>query len=100
MFITIEPTEEMFDFPVKDGTTIPCRVWVGRTEGGIKIDAYVLSIVVPENATADLKKELPKFMVPSRERYATETHLAELQRKQFEERSRLLHETGWPGDDG
>lgn len=71
MKITLQPIDEMFDFPNTDGSTIPCRIWAGKTDKGTEIEAYVLSIV-PIDETSDLKNELPEFMRPSREIYATE----------------------------
>jgi len=49
MRITLEPTPEMFDAPI-NGVKVPTRVWKGRTDSGLEIEAYILSIV-PENET-------------------------------------------------
>lgn len=73
MKATLEPTPELFQAPI-NGVRVPCRVWRGTTEGGVPIEAYVLSIVpdppIPDlmaELSDQLKAELPPFMVPSRQ---------------------------------
>lgn len=73
MNITIEPTPEKYDAPI-NGVMVPVRIWKGRTEGGVEIEAYVLSITpnTPHDV-ARLKDELPPFMKPSRDTYTIDT---------------------------
>ncbi len=67
MKITIEPTAEVFEAPI-NGVKVPVRVWSGRTESGLEIEAYVLSIVPKDELDhLRMKAELPEFMRPSRE---------------------------------
>ena len=68
--ITVKPTQEIWNATI-NGTVIPLRVWEGVTSGGLAIDAYVLSIV-PDDDTGQLSKELPSFMVKSREMFTIE----------------------------
>lgn len=69
MNIVLEPTREMWAAPI-NGVKVPVRVWTGRTDGGVAIEAYVLSIV-PINVmdSPRLKVEIPEFMRPSRETF-------------------------------
>jgi len=72
MKITIEPTREQFDAPI-NGAIIPLRVWFGRTEGGIPIEAFILSITPNDPAQGlALRAELPPFMRPSRETFTVD----------------------------
>lgn len=74
MRMTIEPTPEMCDAPV-NGRMIPVRIWHGHTEGGIEVEAYVVSIT-PVNGESDveqLREELPDFMMRSRVMYDIDT---------------------------
>lgn len=74
MNITIEPTPEMYAAPI-DGKVIPVRIWTGHTDGGIPVEAYVLSITPNDVADVDrLRASLPFFMVPSRKLYAIDGH--------------------------
>jgi len=69
MKIIIEATPEMFDAPI-NGQSIPMRVWKGKTEQGVEIEAYVLSIVtVDHNDHGKLLCEADDFMVPTRDQY-------------------------------
>jgi hypothetical protein len=90
MQITIEPTEEKYLAPV-NGVQVPTRIWLGVTEGGINIEAYVLSIVpLNEFDAADFKAECQadECLKPSRELYAIDT------RSEQEKRAQSIHETG------
>lgn len=74
--IQIEPTPEMYDAPI-NGVQVPVRVWKGYTQGGVQIEAYVLSIVPHDDeAVRALMAELPSFMRPSRELYAIDLTMA------------------------
>lgn len=73
MKIVVAPTLEIWDAPI-NGVKVPVRIWVGYTEGGIAIEAYVLSIT--PDAVADsprLNAEMPGFMRPSRETFVIDT---------------------------
>lgn len=69
MKATLEPTSELYEAPI-NGVRVPVRIWKGLTEGGVRIEAYVLSIT-PDNSEDSnrLRDELPDFMVPSRQMY-------------------------------
>lgn len=73
MYLTIEPTEEMYNAPI-NGQLIPIRIWHGYTEGGIAVEAYVLAIGPdsPLDATR-FGAELPAFMKRSHEMYDIDT---------------------------
>lgn len=87
--ITMEPTAEMFEAPI-NGVKVPVRIWAGVTSGGVKVEAYVLSITPNDDAdAAKMKAELPGFMVPSRAVYSIDT------RSVAEKRAQAIHETGW-----
>lgn len=59
----------MWGAPI-NGQIIPVRIWVGMTEGGVPIEAYVLSIVpIDGEHTERLAMEIPDFMVKSRQAY-------------------------------
>lgn len=69
MKITITPTRELYDVPI-NGQAVPTRIWSGVTEGGVVVEAYVISIVpVQASDTERLRAELPDFMVRSRQMY-------------------------------
>jgi len=70
MKTTLEPTSELVTIPV-NGTQVPVRVWTGMTEGGVPLDAYILSIVPrdPEVNVELLAAEIPTYMRPSRESF-------------------------------
>lgn len=73
MKATIEPTPELYDAPI-NGVKVPVRIWKGTTEGGVAIEAYVLSITPDNDADAPrLKVELPAFVRPSRETFTIDT---------------------------
>jgi hypothetical protein len=83
MKATVWPTEEMYDFPARVGADgkvqhVPCRIWQGKTDGGIDVEFYVLS-VGPERDEdhALLKLELPKYMTRTRDIYPTAQNLLE-----------------------
>lgn len=73
MKATVEPTPDLYDAPI-NGVMVPVRIWRGRTEGGVPIEAYVLTIT-PEHAAdaATLQAELPGYMRPTREMYRIDT---------------------------
>jgi hypothetical protein len=77
MHIKIEPTPELYNGPI-NGVEIPLRIWKGRTEGGVEIEAYVLAIT-PNNAQdwERLRVELPEFMVRARQAFAIGDHKRE-----------------------
>ncbi len=88
MKVTLEPTAEIFEAPV-NGVKVPMRVWVGQTEGGVAIGAYVLSIVpIDTGDHARMKAELPSFMRPSRDVFTIDT------RSEAEKRAQHIHDTG------
>lgn len=88
MKITIEATAEIFEAPI-NGTKVPVRVWTGQTEGGIGIEAYVLSIVPKEPLDhARMASELPGCMRPSSQMFTIDT------RSDTEKRAQHIHETG------
>lgn len=73
MKATIVPTRELYNAPI-NGVKVPVRIWRGFTEGGVAIEAYVLSITPDEpEEHARLQTELPDFMRPSREMYSIDT---------------------------
>ena len=89
MKVTASPTEEKFDAPI-NGVFVPTRIWIGKTEGGVEIELYVLSIVPKNDADSEkLKEEIPSFMKPSRE-----TFTINLEEDPAARRARILHETG------
>ena len=68
--ITISPTDENFDVPI-NGVKVPCRVWIGITDSGAELEAYVVSIV-PERGES--KKDFHDWadkagLVRSRDKY-------------------------------
>jgi hypothetical protein len=88
MNIVIEPTPEMFEAHI-NGAVIPVRIWAGRTQGGIPIEAYVLSITPNDSDdVAGLRAELPSYMKPSRETFSIDT------RSDAERRAQHIHDTG------
>jgi hypothetical protein len=68
--ITIQPTPEVVTFTI-NGAKVPLRVWVGRTDAGTPLDAYVLSIVPEKPYTLD--SEVPEFMRRSRDTFNIDT---------------------------
>ena len=65
--MTIEPTDERYEAPI-DGKLIPVRIWRGKTEGGIPLEAYVLSVTPQFDEDAErLGTELG--LRPTRETY-------------------------------
>lgn len=69
MKITIEPTREMVNITL-DGNAVAMRIWRGTSEGGVPVEMYVVSVVPDENFIEQFKKEVPPFMMPSRQAYA------------------------------
>lgn len=70
MKATLSPTSELF-LACINGVNVPTRIWRGTTEGGIQIEAYILSVTpVSKQDHGMLKSELPDFMKPSRETFA------------------------------
>lgn len=62
MNVLLEPTPEI-DWFIINGGRVPLRIWRGATDGGIAIEAYVLSIVPVDHADdARLKEAIPEFM--------------------------------------
>jgi len=58
MKITLESTPEVGRLEV-DGCQVPARVWVGMTESGIPIVAFITRIGFPEGADAtEFEREL------------------------------------------
>lgn len=53
MKITIESTEILAKFNGAD-----VRLWKGKTEGGVEIQAYVTAIVVPRGETQEVERDL------------------------------------------
>jgi hypothetical protein len=66
MKMTIYPTPEIWNAPI-NGVQVPVRVWIGETDSGIRVEAYVLSIV-PLNPSDKLA--VPDFMVKSRDMFS------------------------------
>jgi len=67
--ITIEPTDENFDVPV-NGTKVPTRIWFGFTDSGIRIEAYVVSIVPYDDGDQGLHEwAVSAGLVRSRDKY-------------------------------
>jgi hypothetical protein len=62
MKITIEPTRELYNARIND-TVVPVRMWRGRTDDGIEIEAYLLAIA-PVNA-ANGERLRTKFPIGS-----------------------------------
>jgi hypothetical protein len=59
MKITIEPTRELYNARINDAT-VPVRMWRGRTEDGIEIEAYLLAIAPAVDADAErLQQQYP-----------------------------------------
>jgi hypothetical protein len=59
MKITIEPTRETYNAQIND-TTVPVRMWRGRTDDGIEIEAYILAIAPVSRIEAELlSKQFP-----------------------------------------
>ena len=59
MKITIEPTREVYNVRIND-TTVPVRMWRGRTDDGIEIEAYLLAIApASEGDLEALRKQFP-----------------------------------------
>lgn len=53
MRLTIESTPDLVTI---DG--VPCRRWIGRTEGGIAVEVYVHRVAVEEKDVPRLQNEL------------------------------------------
>jgi len=66
MNITVEPTPEVFH-AVINGVEIPLRIWKGKTDGGIAIEAYVLSITPNNSADHEALGEALPFKRKSRD---------------------------------
>ena len=69
MKINIEPTPDMLDVKL-NGVDVPARIWVGVTDQGTRIEAYVISIVPLDGGT--IHNEVPDFMRPSRQTFQIE----------------------------
>lgn len=72
MTVTIEPTEKMHTALLHGGVDVPLRVWQGSTEAGQSVELFVFAIVPMEKtdkAMVRLAKQLPAFMVPTRDAY-------------------------------
>ncbi len=58
MKITLESTPDVGRLEV-DGCQVPARIWVGTTESGIPIVAFITRIGFPEGAdTTEFEREL------------------------------------------
>lgn len=69
MKIELEATPELYEVPIND-TFVRVRIWKGKTDSGIAIEAYILSIVPKDKsikAIAKFVEQLPSFMRPTRE---------------------------------
>lgn len=66
MKLIIEPTPGLHDIKFND-VTVPARLWVGVTDKGTPIEAYVICIVPPSDV--DAKDQIPDFMNPNRKLY-------------------------------
>lgn len=67
MEIQLTPTPQMFDIKLRDGRTMPTRIWKGLTNNLTLIDAYVFCIVpTTEQGKENLQRELPDFMITDR----------------------------------
>lgn len=74
MRIVMEPTPELYDMEA-NGTVLPVRIWRGVTEGGVQVECLVASIIPQdEEGVEGIKKELPDYMVPSREMFKLPPH--------------------------
>ena len=62
MKITIKQTTKIVHL-----NKVPCRIWEGTTEGGVKINAYIrlISIVADEAIPKDFTAELNVYDEPS-----------------------------------
>ena len=59
MNITIEPTRELYNARIND-TVVPVRMWRGRTNDGIEIEAYLLAIAPVSAANGErLRTKFP-----------------------------------------
>lgn len=69
MKITVEVTPEIYTI-VLNGVEVPHRIWRGKTEGGVEIKLYAVSIVPanPEDASR-LEKEVEPFMRRSKDMF-------------------------------
>jgi hypothetical protein len=76
MEVKLRPTREMFNVPA-NGANVPTRIWMGETQAGVGIEAYILSIVpVRGEDVSRLQEELPGFMRPTREVMRIDTERA------------------------
>jgi hypothetical protein len=67
--ITIEPTPEQYEVPLKSGDKVPTRIWAGHTSGGIAVEAYVFSITPDDEVDAErLHSEMPDYMQATRQK--------------------------------
>lgn len=58
MKITLESTSEVGKLEV-DGVMVPARIWVGSTESGIPVVAFITRLGVPPGCDAtELEREL------------------------------------------
>jgi hypothetical protein len=64
MTITIDSTTKIVEM---DG--VPCRVWEGETDSGIKVHCYIARVAIdinsPANHVAQFEKELKQRKAPS-----------------------------------
>ena len=76
MKISISPTEEMCSLEelCMDPEKCFLRVWQGTTEGGVAVEAYVLTIVPDKEGFEKFKTELPDFMFSSSAMQNIEEH--------------------------
>ena len=69
MKIEIAPTSEMLNVKL-NGVDVPARVWVGSTDKGTPVEAYVVSVV--PLCGESIEDEVPDFMRPAREVFQIE----------------------------
>lgn len=64
MKVTIESTKKIIEF-----NGIPCRVWEGKTQSGIKIHCYITRVAISadETRTEEFEEELQQQKPPSAE---------------------------------
>lgn len=60
MKIIIEPTEEISQ---QEGTSVPARIWTGKTETGVEVYCVIpcIAIDINEPGMEEFKKELLQF---------------------------------------
>ena len=68
MKITIENTTKIVEVSVGVGRAVPCRVWEGETDSGIKVACLIPSIAVRNGQdTTQFDRELEQQRAPSGE---------------------------------